>query len=47
VLTAELVRYGQSVVNADWDRTRAGTQGDAINPWGVSLLRSLRMVQRD
>ena len=30
--TGQLVCYGRSVVNGEWDRMRAGTQGDAINP---------------
>jgi hypothetical protein len=45
VLTGELVCYGRSVVHGEWNRTRAGTQGDAINPWGVRLFRSFRAVQ--
>ena len=41
-LTGELVCYGRSVVNGEWDRMREGTQGDAINPWGVRMFRSLQ-----
>src|SRR4051794_21973713 len=44
-LTGELVCYGRSVVNGEWDRMRAGTQGDAINQWGVALFRTLRAAQ--
>ena len=44
-LTGELVCYGRSVVNDEWDRMRAGTQGDAINPWGVTLFRTLQTVR--
>ncbi len=44
-LTAELVCYGRSVVNDEWDRMQAGTQGDAINPWGVKLFRTLQSVR--
>jgi hypothetical protein len=44
-LTAELVCYGRSVVNGEWERMRAGTLGDAINPWGVRLFRTFRGVQ--
>lgn len=44
-LTGELVCYGRSVVNGEWDRMRAGTQGDAINPWGVKLFRTLQTVR--
>jgi amino acid transporter len=44
-LTGELVCYGRSVVNGEWERMRAGTQGDAINPWSVRMFRTLRTVQ--
>jgi hypothetical protein len=44
-LTGELVCYGRSVVNAEWERMEAGTQGDAINPWGVALFRTLQEVE--
>jgi Protein of unknown function (DUF4239) len=44
-LTGELVCYGRSVANAEWDRMRDGTQDDAINPWGVELFRTLQTVE--
>ena len=44
-LTGQLVCYGRSVVNGEWDRMQAGTQGDAINPWGVKMFRTLQTVQ--
>ena len=44
-LTGELVCYGRSVVTGEWDRMRAGTAGDAINPWGVRLFQTLQSVQ--
>ena len=44
-LTGELICYGRSVVNGEWDRMRAGTQGDAINPWGVKMFQTLQAVQ--
>src|SRR4051812_27307301 len=44
-LTGELVCYGRSVVNGEWDRMRAGTQGDTINPWGVAMFHSLQAVR--
>jgi hypothetical protein len=44
-LTGELVCYGRSVVNGEWERMRAGTQGDAINPWSVRMFRTLQTVQ--
>ena len=45
VLTGQLVCYGRTVVNGEWDRMRAGTQGDAINQWGVKLFRTLETVR--
>jgi hypothetical protein len=44
-LTGELVCYARSVVNGEWSQMRAGTQGDAINPWGVALFRTFQGVQ--
>ena len=43
-LTGELVCYGRYVVNYEWDRMIAGTAGDALNPWGVQLFRTLHTV---
>jgi amino acid transporter len=44
-LTGELVCYGRSVINGEWDRMRAGTQGDALNPWGVRMFRTLQTLR--
>jgi hypothetical protein len=44
-LTGELICYGRSVVNDEWDRMRSGTLGDSVNPWGVELFRTLKTVQ--
>jgi hypothetical protein len=44
-LTGELVCYARSVANSEWDRMEAGTQGDAINSWGVALFRTLEGVE--
>jgi hypothetical protein len=44
-LTGELVCYGRSVVSGEWDRMEAGTQGDAINPWGVALFSTVEDVE--
>jgi hypothetical protein len=44
-LTGELVCYGRSVAHGEWDRMRAGTLGDSLNPWGVELFRTLKTVQ--
>ncbi|MFL5965161.1 MAG: DUF4239 domain-containing protein [Gaiellaceae bacterium] len=40
-VTRELVCYGRSVVNEEWDRMRAGTLGDGVNPWGVRLFETV------
>jgi succinate dehydrogenase/fumarate reductase cytochrome b subunit len=43
-LTGELVCYGRSVVHLEWPRMESGVQGDAINPWGVTLFRTFKTV---
>ncbi len=44
VLAGQLVCYGRSVVHQEWPAMEAGTQTDAMNPWGVALFRTLRGV---
>ncbi len=44
-LTGELVCYGRSVIHAEWPRMESGTQGDAINPWGVELFRTTQTYE--
>jgi hypothetical protein len=44
-LAGELVCYARSVVDGEWKRMEAGTQGDAINPWGVALFQTLEGVE--
>jgi hypothetical protein len=41
-VSGELVCYARSVVHEEWPRMTSGTLGDAPNPWGVALFRSLR-----
>ena len=43
-LGGELVCYARSVVYDEWPRMENGTAGDAINPWGLALFRSLKTV---
>src|SRR3954454_325963 len=43
--TGELVCYGRSVANGEWDQMRAGTLGDPLNPWGIELFRTVKSVQ--
>jgi ABC-type Na+ efflux pump permease subunit len=38
----ELVCYARSIVYGEWPALEAGTQGDAVNPWAVSLFRTLK-----
>jgi hypothetical protein len=44
-LTGELICYGRSVISIEWPRAEAGTQGDAINPWGVRLFQTFKTVE--
>jgi hypothetical protein len=44
-LTGKLVCYGRSVVNLEWPRMEAGSQGTSINPWTVALFRSLQSIE--
>jgi hypothetical protein len=41
-MSGELVCYARTVVYQEWPRMEAGTAGDALNPWGVALFRTLR-----
>jgi hypothetical protein len=44
-LTGELLCYARSVVHVEWPRAESGSLGDAINPWGVELFRTIEQVQ--
>ena len=44
-LTGELVCYGRSVANGEWDRMRSGSQRNEINPWGAAMFRTLQTVR--
>jgi hypothetical protein len=44
-LTGELVCYARSVAGPQWERMEDGTLGDAINPWGVELFRTIETVE--
>jgi hypothetical protein len=43
-LGGELICYGRSVVHQEWPRMEDGQSGDAINPWGVALFRTLKLA---
>ena len=44
-LSGELVCYARNVVHQEWPQMTSGTLGDAMNPWGVALFRSLRATE--
>jgi hypothetical protein len=44
-LTGELVCYGRSVVHLEWPRAESGSEGDAINPWGVQMFRTFKAFE--
>jgi hypothetical protein len=44
-LGGELVCYARSVVDREWPRMESGTEGNALNPWGVAMFQSLRLVE--
>jgi Protein of unknown function (DUF4239) len=41
-LAGKIICYGRSVVEQEWPRMEAGNLGDAINPWGLALFRTIR-----
>ena len=40
-VSGELVCYARNVVHREWPRMESGTIGDAPNPWGIAVFRSL------
>ena len=40
-VSGELVCYARAVVHREWPRMQSGTLGEAPNPWGVAVFRSL------
>lgn len=43
-LTGQLICYARSVVHVEWPAMESGTLGNAINPWGVEMYRTMRAV---
>ncbi len=41
-LAGEITCYARSVVEREWPRMEDGSLGDALNPWGVALFRTIR-----
>jgi Protein of unknown function (DUF4239) len=44
-LAGELVCYARSVVEQEWPRMEDGSLGDALNPWGVALFRTIHAAK--
>jgi hypothetical protein len=43
-LTTGLICYARSVTGVQWDRMRAGTLGDDLNPWATRLAEVIRRI---
>lgn len=44
-LGQELVCYARSIVYEEWPALEDGTQGDLVNPWAVSMFRTLKTTE--
>jgi len=44
-LSGQLVCYARNVVHQEWPQMTSGTLGNAMNPWGVALFRTLRSTE--
>jgi hypothetical protein len=44
-LSGDLICYARNVVHQEWPRMEAGTAGNALNPWGVALFRTLKLAE--
>jgi uncharacterized membrane protein len=44
-LTGALVCYARYVAGPEWNRLEDGTLGDAVNPWGAAMFRTLSTVE--
>jgi hypothetical protein len=42
VLSGELLCYGRSVIHQEWPQLENGARGGTINPWAVSMFRTLQ-----
>ena len=42
--SGQLVCYGRSVVNREWPAMQSGSKTDAINPWAISLFKTLQTM---
>jgi hypothetical protein len=44
-LSGELVCYARTVVHQEWPGMESGALGDAVNPWGVAMFRTLMTIE--
>ena len=44
-LSGELVCYARFVVEQEWPRMEDGEAGDTLNPWAVTMFRTLRSAE--
>jgi hypothetical protein len=44
-LGGDLVCYARTVVRREWPQLESGTLGDAPNPWGAAMFRTIRTVE--
>jgi hypothetical protein len=44
-LSGELICYGRSVVHVEWPEAEGGNAVGDVNPWGVELFQTLRLLQ--
>jgi hypothetical protein len=44
-VAGELVCYARAVVHQEWPKLESGTLGEALNPWGAAMFRTIRTVE--
>jgi hypothetical protein len=44
-VSGELICYGRSVVGQEWPRMETGSESGGVNPWGLTLFRTMKTVQ--
>ena len=43
--SGELVCYARTVVHQEWPQMESGSLGNALNPWGASMFRTLKTTE--
>src|SRR5512132_3152417 len=44
-ISGELVCYARTVVHQEWPQMESGSLGNALNPWGASMFRTLKTTE--